>query len=124
MKIYRVERINPKHPFATSNFGSGLYRSDTACVYLNDKNRHPVPQLDEALGWYEIPGKERDMYYFGFASIEQLKFWIYQKECRELLHEEGFKISVYEGNIKHGDTQAVIHIKGKTLVETLNLTEI
>ncbi len=52
-------------------------------------------------------------YIFGFATLEQLKFWIYKEEWVTQLEENGFVISRLEASsteyVTHGRTQAIIN---------------
>ena len=68
---------------------------------------------------YTINTAIKDAYEFGFKSIEQLKRWVYNKEWRQMLKDEGFFVSHYVSyDAQYGDTQAVFHKADADLIET------
>lgn len=107
--VFRVEHAESR---------KGIYwQGSKICPDLHEYGSHPPPEDDYAIRtiWYDIKisyaDRRRDNpWLFGFASIEQLRRWIYQTEWLETLHEEGFVLSIYQCERSHiGDTQAVFH---------------
>lgn len=120
IRIYRVENVD----------GKGMYCGTEAGVQMNgDSSRHPLPREDAKIGceWRERLSGEIDEQIFGFASLEQLRFWIYKTKWRKSLKSEGFRVSVYEVPVEHalvGDTQAIFVRPEATLVDHLDITEV
>ena len=54
---------------------------------------------------------------FGFSSIDQLRRWLYDDAWLKGLNEKGFVLSIYEGDVRHGHTQAVINKETAVLIE-------
>jgi len=73
----------------------------------------------------DLTGEAASEHSFGFASIEQLKSWVYSMQHRDSLDAEGFKVSVFEAIGAVGDTQCVYlrESRGEN-IETLDLTQI
>ena len=127
MLVYRVENAQ----------GGGMYRNDGLSVAsicdISDYSsaRHPHPTADDAL-MRSIPrhlnqmGMPAYVFNYGFASLEQLKMWLYQNEWRVALSDAGFHVAVYNclKDAYVGDTQAVFIKQHATLVETLHLCEV
>ena len=102
--LYRVAHV--------STICEGMYRNGTACAHLNEIDRHPMPYNDMLLeGFYTR--RFRDHMRFAFASLEQLRFWVYKAEVRERLAEAGYLIYQIEPEGERGidwqigDTQAI-----------------
>lgn len=113
--IYRIE----------DKGGYGLYCSLNDKVKLTSlaEPRHPMPWNDEGLKphvvghspWVGIawkkPANKWDLRY-GFATLDQLRFWIYKQAWRDRLDEVGALINVYEApDCLIGQTQAVFNLK-------------
>lgn len=101
LRVYRVQ----------NSLGDGMYRASISSMMLEDV-RHPEPYRDSALmDEMEVAGFCRGIpdcyFYYGFASIEQLKSWIYEEQWRWILDGSGYQVTVWEGPAAHGDTQAV-----------------
>jgi len=118
MKFYRVEWPD----------GEGLYRKGAAGLgnELSDFERHPMPFEDAELADYYDTAMEigSSNFRFAFASIEQLKYWIYRTEWRKILHDKGLKIAVIEADGFHGDTQAMYEKESRVDIEFLSLVEV
>lgn len=119
-QVFRVECAN----------GGGMYVS-TSCqpsYEMIEEARHPSPDEDVLLAplWQiEMETGNYKNFSFTFASLEQLKFWIYREDWRKELDENGFRVSVYEtDSAKIGDTQAVFLKSQAKLEYTLSLLEI
>ena len=61
-------------------------------------SRHPAPGIDSQLGpvWKHMDIAQRDRYYFGFKDIEQLQNWFFDIRLNNILHEYGFRVSIYD----------------------------
>lgn len=120
MKIYRVE----------DDQGTGMYRTSIALREMNcSDKRHPSPWDDMKLSepWENMDLYERSKMFFGFSSLDQLKFWIYLEEWRKLLKKEGYFISVYEcepDDAIIGETQAIFIRSSATKIQQLDFLEI
>lgn len=117
--VYRVEDKD----------GYGMYmgRSTPVVMTMQDSMRHPTPSKDEKLArfWNYLTNEECIRYNFGFVSMEQLKFWIYEKKWREDLTQEGFHVSVYDVEIVvGGDTQAIFFRGSSRPQQVISLLEI
>jgi hypothetical protein len=118
--IYRVEHKESR---------KGLYRSsDYAQCELHERTRHPMPYNDSLLNnfWGDLDEDfELEHFYFGFTSIEQLKFWIHNDEDRTAIDKEGLVVSVFWAEVYAGDTQCVYlkSSRGETISKH-RLTEI
>lgn len=113
--VYRVADKN--------NIERGMYTFYTAFKYMYDlKSRHPPPCMDarfkkevEKLNIEKGPYNRYNLdgRIFGYKSLDQLRAWIYDPECRNKLEDVG--CIVYEilpkcGSLILGDTQCVFHI--------------
>ena len=61
----------------------------------NDPSRHPSPMFDNKLGFDHIHPAEQDNYFFGFASLSQMKQWVYIPEVRRQLSLLGILLVKY-----------------------------
>jgi len=100
MLVFRVQ--TPK--------GVGMYCSGARATgqMFDLDTYHPSPNNDGKLGdvWAELHNKVE--WRFGFASIDQLRMWIYRQEWRDSLHEQGLYVSVISAEYVHvGETQAI-----------------
>ena len=118
-RIFRVETVE----------GKGIYRGpdwDGVDESGSDSSKHPMPHKDSKLLdenkdlFYHIgDGEYRFLDYdfiFGFSSIDQLRRWLYNDEWLSGLDRQGFVLSIYEGDVRHGHTQAVINKDTAVLV--------
>ncbi len=117
--IYRVEDSD----------NCGMYSADISNNMFELQSRHPPPHDDVTLGpkWKVLTSDQKDPYRFGFASLEQLKFWIYMQEWRTELEAEGYRVSVYLVPSKFtmvGETQCVFLPEEATKLHTMSLLEI
>lgn len=102
--LYRVAHM--------STICTGLYESGTAIGQLCNPGRHPMPYDDAKLEHF-YNRKFRCTMRFAFGSLDQLRFWIYSKEIRAKLSEQGFVIYMIEPlgergeDWQIGDTQAI-----------------
>ena len=117
LTLYRVENANR----------TGLYRaSELACDVLSESTRHPMPYADDGLTdyWDTIGYGKVVVHQFAFASLEQLKFWIYRASIRRALADAGLQVSVISAMGVAGDTQAVFLPETREDIEVLSLKEI
>ena len=129
--------------------GQGMYKGSGWLVSgAMHGPRHPCPEVDARMGkdWDDLYGtygqSYRARFLFGFATLDQLRSWIYQAQWRQGLHDLGLRIHVWERNDtpvsrvpnKHqgrpdgvppsfliGDTQAVFDPAYFNHVETMEL---
>jgi hypothetical protein len=116
MLIYRIE----------TESGGGMYQGSygALCPLTFDSARHPIPENDSLLmdnmscviereglppatsAWSFIYGRYR----FGFASVDQLRAWVYQDDWLVKLHLYGLRLAVYDVDDEDcvvGYTQAI-----------------
>ncbi len=114
--IYRIENKE----------GEGLYTAFPVGSYprieMNEDKRHPPPFDDDKIRqtWTDL----LDRLNFGFASMDQLRFWVYKREWREDLHKKGMSIKRITANGVHGDTQAVFLPETRKDIETISLLDV
>lgn len=118
MQIWRIEDEN----------GGGMYRGggEGFAVVAADVGefsgpRHPSPMWDYALGYYDIDGDERDYYKFSFATLAQMRQWVYRAAWRRGLDELGYRLNCYEvpdEYARRSNFQAVFHEGHAKLIET------
>lgn len=101
----------------------------------SDKNssQHPVPHqdsklVDENKDLFVCPSYGEYRFYsrkfiFGFSSIEQLRRWIYNDAWLKSLDEKGYVLSIYEGDVRHGHTQAVINRDSAVLIDKHKISD-
>lgn len=124
-KIYRIEDAD----------GKGVYASGKNWIGKSESNRgfpdrHPVPSRDLKLKMENPDLFCRDGYYFiglefifGFSSVEQLKKWFLDESWLLSLHINGFVLAIYSGEVRIGDTQAVIKKETACLVEKISILD-
>lgn len=125
-KIFRIE----------TESGVGMYRGpDWDGVWETGAatHKHPCPHNDSKLIdenidlFYSLGDNEwrfgDDDFIFGFSSIDQLRRWLYNDSWLESLDSEGFVLSIYEGDVRHGHTQAVIDKTTARLVKKHKIRE-
>lgn len=116
--------------------GSGMYRGpdwDGEFETGAATDKHPCPHNDSKLVdenkelFYSIGDNEwrfdASEFIFGFSSVDQLRRWLYNDSWLESLDKEGFVLSIYEGDVRHGHTQAVINKATSKLVAKHNIRE-
>lgn len=124
VKTISVWRLEDKH-------GNGIYRSknyyddavnpngDIPREIYNSIDRHPNPKFDPELGFSYI--KNPYEYCFGFATISQMKQWVYKSQWRKNLSNLGVLLNKYEVDVNYyrrSPFQAIFHKKHAKLVES------
>lgn len=123
--IYRIE----------NSLGEGVYRGlgqSFIDTYLSKSERHPVPHKDSKLVtearhlfskcrwlWWE-----GDNFVFGFQNIQALKSWFYTNKVLQALHDKGFAVNQYEGEVYHGNTQSVVNTETYKKINSLSLLDL
>jgi hypothetical protein len=139
MLIYRIEDEDAGGPYRGNNSDKNPFGSATA------SDRHPLPADDSLLQDSIRFRMERDLddvddchwssfleceFIFGFASVEQMRNWVYNDTWLTRMDDNGFFLSVFdvpEDHICIGNTQAVfrrnhaISIRRYTMAEFFNL---
>lgn len=119
--VYRIETKD-----GTGMYGSGGCRE---AGFGYDNSRHPSPE-DDALLSKLLEEKSGNAawcfsfspYHFGFATIEQLRNWIYRDEWLLELHNSGHVLAIIESEeVFAGYTQAIF-IRPETY-QTLDIKE-
>lgn len=105
--------------------GAGMYQYDglieAAEGELNDnadKSVHPNPIWDTQLGFNELPNWMD--WYFGFATLSQMRQWVYKAKWRRKLRELGYLLVKYEvpdEGFRRSQYQAIFHKYSATIVE-------
>lgn len=114
--VYRIENAEGKGMYA-----GGQIANEEMNAWQS--NRHPMPSKDSRLSLdYEVVF-ERGMK-FGFSSLDQLKFWVYQEDHRVALHKEGFRVSVFTAEACVGDTQVFYNPFTRIDLHQLTLLEV
>lgn len=120
MIVYRIEHTDGKGMYRST--GRSLYE----CHFYKQTDRHPSPDEDSKL-FTEIQAKNLlnwnyGRYVFGFASVDQLRSWLYQDEILLWLDDRGFILAVIEvDDVLIGNTQCMF-IKPETY-EKKNIRE-
>lgn len=91
MKVFRIE----------DERGAGMYRSGKSVIFSDicwPDRSHPSPWEDIPFGYSMRAYDRPDIVHhrFGFASLEQLRRWIYKDEWLVELHHAGYRLSIYE----------------------------
>lgn len=102
MLIYRIE----------TESGGGMYQGNygAMCPLTFDSARHPIPENDSLLmdNMFYVIERENwphdtsahsfiyGRYRFGFASVDQLRAWVYQDDWLVKLHRYGLRLAVYD----------------------------
>lgn len=125
--VYRIETKN-----GTGMCGSGgIYNAAGSDAY--SPTRHPGPHEDDKLHEATRDRMNGRMYFdyqpyhFGFASIDQLRNWVYKDEWLVSLHNDGHVLAVIESeDVIAGYTQAVFirpeEYQKVSILEYFNLT--
>ena len=127
-KIYRIQHKETKDgvykyrgesPKYSEQFGEIVCNGDSSEV-------HPGP-LDDSLfkdNYLEKGGSALDIYFkltkyiFGFESIEQLRFWLYNDSMICFLAEWDFELVIYESeNVIVGNTQVAFEKESAKIIE-------
>ena len=124
--IYRIQ----------NNKGEGMYHGGAARMVSRDtgidlytRAKHPNPSDDELLianaphlfeGEYYLDFYAKH-YIFGFSDIDQLKRWIVSPKIIKGFHDLGYYIVRMQGEVHHGNTQAVILASSAAVLETILL---
>lgn len=111
MKKATVYRIEHKETRQGMYFGPrSLYNIANACgddIY-GEHSRHPHPMEDSVLMATDIPRYATAHLNYGFASIEQLRSWLYKDAWLVGLHAAGYVLAIIESEeVYVGSTQAV-----------------
>ena len=132
-KMNQMTEIKPRKEFVfrlEDAEGTGIYRTLYAQeLYALDSaaggTAHPHPNQDSKLSdhWdMLIIMNQNKEYYFGFASMEQLRRWLFDKEVNQTLHDGGIKISIYQTDDYYiGDTQMMFRKSSATLIGKADL---
>lgn len=99
--IWRVEGTDGRGMYM-----NGAFRRVTD--WCEDDAAHPGPLEDMALGFREK--RNPDDWYFGFATLKQVRKWIFKKKWRKGLHEEEMllvKFEVPDEFFARGESQAI-----------------
>jgi len=86
-----------------------------------DGDKHPTPYNDIQLGWSRLGDVGRDSYYFGFASLAQMRQWVYMPKWRRALADYGLVLRKYRVPAKYfrrSPFQAIFRRREATLIET------
>jgi hypothetical protein len=114
-QVYRIETVN----------GYGPYHTESRYIPFERRaDAHPTP--DDILDIMDMNGERIKHYYFGFATITQLKRW-FRKKDRDVLAKNGYRVSKYEISDKYyyrNKTQAAFLKLEAKLVQTLDITRI
>ena len=118
MLIWRIEDENGGGMYRGS--GDGFARVAAECGdWASD--RHPSPLRDAVLGFCDIDPDERDRWKFGFATLGQMRQWVYKAKWRKGLDELGYQLNCYrvpDGFANRSNFQAIFHEDHAVLVET------
>jgi hypothetical protein len=115
LAFYRVEH---------EENGKGMHTSGASCQFQIDSGRHPLPKNDSLISDWYYENFTPD-YFFAFASLEQMRAWVYSDAWVDHLHTEGFVINVYQTDDGvHGHSQAIFRKETATLIETISLEDV
>ena len=126
--VFRTSKVSPRHPMAERDDAlvkAGWHVKEWNWGALGRWYSPVCPAGHEFHadgGWAAT--KADDGTRFAFASLEQLKNWIYRDAWRQRLQERGYHIKVYETqDAIGGDTQAVFNALADDIkvVETLDI---
>lgn len=102
---------------------AGMYSNGAALHVINYSDaHHPAPTDDSKLSYSWLAWKDRAC--FGFATIAQLRRWIYYDEWLRSLHEVGqalFVIEVPDKDFRAGHTQAIYLPDNAKVVEVRSI---
>lgn len=107
MFIWRIENED----------GEGIYRGSTGLFNIDEGStmtsaRHPCPIYDNGLGWTDIDSSERELWKFGFATLAQMRQWVYKSKWRIGLDQLGFSLVRYrvpDEFCRRSNFQAIFH---------------
>lgn len=120
ISIYRIAHKD--------NFNQGMYRNDLfLCFELGDvEKRHPMPCDDSELKDFWYSKFKINNHLFGFASEEQVKFWIHTEEARRYISTNNLLVYVIKPkgirgtDWQIGSTQAIFDQEQHELVKTIH----
>lgn len=116
--VYRIEMPN----------GVGMYRCYLACADdIQDDMRHPTPTEDAELWpfWKDMGYRERGQMRFGYATIAQLKSWVYKKSWRKKIKDHGLVVSVYRARfVRVGSAQAVFRLRTAKKIGEIDILDL
>ena len=120
--FFRIERNGLGFYNAQASVAAAMYASWQDIEY---ETRHPGPLQDSLLrvNFEAARGPmnihSMDPFRFGFASMAQLRAWIYRDEWRDSLAREGFLLNIYlPSEMYVGNTQAMARIEGLTPIRS------
>lgn len=107
--------------------GGGIYQFGPEIPY--DELRHPVPERDGGLQeWMDThTPEERELYFFGFDSVDQARAWFYDWKVLVTLEHYGAKLRVYavpSWAVYVGFAQTVFRIDEAELVAEFKPTDL
>lgn len=114
--FFRIERNGRGFYNAQASVAAAMYASWEDTEY---ETRHPGPLQDSLLraNFEAAQGpmtmSSMDPFRFGFASMAQLRAWVYRDEWRDSLAREDFLLNIYlPSEMYVGNTQAMARIEG------------
>lgn len=121
MKVYRIQ----------DDAGIGFYRSYYWRMDGKVTINHPTPDDDAKLCMvYEDIGRtdwltgKSPVVRYGFATLTQMRQWVYKEEWRIAMHKHGFKVHVLDAEQAWaGDTQAMYMPHNVTTLEILSIKD-
>lgn len=107
--------------------GGGIYQYGPEIPY--DSMRHPLPEADGGLQeWMDTHTyEERQLYFFGFDSVDQARAWFYDWKVLVTLEHCGAKLRVYavpDWAVYVGFAQTVFRIDEAELVVEFKPTDL
>ena len=107
--------------------GGGIYQYGPEIPF--DATRHPLPEADGGLQeWMNTHTyEERELYFFGFDSVDQARAWFYDWKVLETLENHGAKLRVYavpDWAVYVGFSQTVFRIDEAELVAEFQPTDL
>lgn len=113
MKIYRMQNEDGEGMYRKSSVSEAIFGDTT------NRSKHPSPKDDSKISkfWCDLSFLWAEKYYFGFASILQMRNWIYDDFWFDQLAEKGYhpyELEIEEEYVQIGNTQA-IYLKCKVI---------
>lgn len=117
--IYRVETESGQGPYANADIG---YKCGSV-------HSAPAPWEDYQLApeWNNLGcNREKDKFYFGFSTPEQLLEWFHSDEFHKEAHEAGYRVSVIEvaGRVFHGAYQSIFERAQSAVTKRCTFSEL
>lgn len=126
VKVYRVVGESGRGMYAGNLYYQSCYckARDNLHPLAATTHRQPGPYHDAALRdkWQALDDTED--YFFGFATLYQLKRWICKQAWRQAMHDNGGTIEVFEVPQEYtirGDCQIVFKMVEARKVSNLRL---